>query len=295
MRSLISQQQEVTPNKWRQHFLYSFMRKLFPLILLLSVLATACSNTKPMAGTTKVIAHRGASGYAPENTMASIYKALEMNADYVEIDVHLSKDGKVMVIHDKDLNRTTTGSGLVADHTLEELKQLDAGSWYSEEFAGEQIPTLSEVIAATNGKSVLLIELKIGNVEYEGIEEKIDSIIKAHSAEGWCEIQSFYDHFLEGFIALQPNYKVHKLIVGKIPFLPIYFDHKWRFGALMHWKNKVAGINPNHKFASFRFVNRLHKNGYTCFTWTVNKPEQMKALQLKGIDGLITNYPDLAP
>ncbi len=121
-----------------------------------------------------VIAHRGASGYAPENTLASIRKGLDMGADMVEIDIHLSKDGEVVVIHDATLERTTDGTGKVQSKTLEELKKLNAGSWFGKEFSQEKIPTLKEVIDLMDGKALLLIELKNDskNGMYEDLVEK---------------------------------------------------------------------------------------------------------------------------
>src|SRR5919197_4354903 len=98
-----------------------------------------------------VVGHRGAMGYAPENTLASFELAVEQGADVVELDVHLSRDGQVVVIHDEQLDRTTDGRGLVGDRTLDELKRLDAGSWFDPRFAGQRIPTLHEVLAWASG------------------------------------------------------------------------------------------------------------------------------------------------
>src|SRR5688572_14064462 len=98
-------------------------------------------------GQVQVVGHRGAMGYCPENTMASFQRALELGADWIEFDVHLTRDGGIAVIHDETVDRTTSGRGLVKEHTLAELRQLDAGAWFGAEFAGEPIPSLDDVLA----------------------------------------------------------------------------------------------------------------------------------------------------
>src|SRR5690554_2404438 len=115
-----------------------------------------------------IYAHRGASAYAPENTGAAFRKALDMKADGIELDVHLSKDGHVVVIHDEKVDRTSNGKGLIRDLKLDELKSLDFGAWFSSEFAGEPIMTLDEVLSLLDGwDGILNIELKSGYVLYD--------------------------------------------------------------------------------------------------------------------------------
>lgn len=123
------------------------------------------------------IAHRGAAAYAPENTIASYDLAVDMKADYIEIDVQRSKDGELVVIHDTSVDRTTDGSGKVGDLTLEEMKSLDAGSWKGEQFAGEEIPTFEEVLDRYHGKVGILIEMKSPEL-YPGIEEQVADALK---------------------------------------------------------------------------------------------------------------------
>lgn len=117
------------------------------------------------------IAHRGASGYAPENTFAAFDIAAEMNADFIELDVQLTKDGQIVVIHDDKVDRTTDGSGFVKDFTLKKLQSLDAGSWYGAEFKGERIPLLEEVLKRYHSEIGFLIELK-GHVSQVGLEKQ---------------------------------------------------------------------------------------------------------------------------
>ncbi|MEM6262207.1 MAG: glycerophosphodiester phosphodiesterase family protein [Bacteroidota bacterium] len=241
---------------------------------------------------TVVIAHRGASGTAPENTLSAVKRALEMGADQIEIDVHLSKDGEVIVIHDPTLERTTTGTGTVEEHTLQELKKLDAGTWFSEKFTGEPIPTLEEVLDMIDGKAVLLIEIKHGKQHlYEGISQKVIERVRKKKAASWVIIQSFETEVVEECIELAPDLEVHKLIVTNIPLLPLYTDGKLRFGSPFSFKG-IKGLNPYHKTLSKRFVRKAHKKGWKVFTYTVNEEKAIQRCRELGVDGIITNFPE---
>lgn len=246
-----------------------------------------------------VIAHRGASGYAPENTLASIGKGLEMGADMVEIDVHLSKDGEVMVIHDANLGRTTSGTGEIQSKTLVELKELDAGSWFSETFSKEEIPTLQEVIDLMNGKAKLLIELKNDseNKIYRGLAEKTMEIVNRNQAKSWCILQAFDSEYLWEIANSEQNtdkaFEFHKLIEADFNPLPIYIDTKMRFGTL----EKSIGfqaINPYFIFLDKDKVQKIHSEGFKIFTYTVNEEADMRKIISFAVDGIITNYPDRA-
>jgi glycerophosphoryl diester phosphodiesterase len=118
-----------------------------------------------------IIAHRGASGSAPENTLAAIELAIANKADMIEIDIHQTKDGKLVVIHDDKLDRTTTGKGKINELTLEEIKKHDAGSWFNTSFSNEKVPELKEVLELINGKCKLLIEIKGKPSDYSGLEK----------------------------------------------------------------------------------------------------------------------------
>ncbi len=119
------------------------------------------------------IAHRGASALAPENTMAAFAMAVELGADAIELDLHVSRDGELVVIHDHTLDRTTDGEGPVHTRSLQELKRLDAGRWFGESFAGQRIPTLAEVLDRFSGKIPLALEIKAGSAFFRGIEERV--------------------------------------------------------------------------------------------------------------------------
>src|ERR1700681_4503232 len=121
-----------------------------------------------------VVGHRGAMGHRPENTLASFEHALELGADWIELDVHLTRDGALAVIHDESVDRTTDGHGLVRDHSLLELKLLDAGAWFGPGFVGERVPTLDEVLEFARARNTVVdIEIKNAPIFYAGIEEAV--------------------------------------------------------------------------------------------------------------------------
>ncbi|WP_051541368.1 glycerophosphodiester phosphodiesterase family protein [Caldalkalibacillus mannanilyticus] len=139
-----------------------------------------------------VIAHRGSSQQAPENTLPAIQKAIQDQADAVEIDVQLTKDQEIVVIHDEWLNRTTNGSGLVSSHTFSRIRELDAGSWFSPNFSGVRIPHLEEVLLLLKPLSIELnIELKNGIIPYPGLEEKVIRLIQNYQMEKQVILSSF--------------------------------------------------------------------------------------------------------
>lgn len=271
------------------------------LLYILAAFATSAFTPDTMNNKPLIIAHRGASGSAPENTLLSIDKALEIGVDYIEIDVHLSKDGSVMVIHDHSIDRTTNGHGEIADMTREEIQQYDAGSWWYEKNGlppqVTHIPTLQEVLEHINGKCKLMIELKKGRDYYPGLEKAVLDIVKQYNALSWCEYHSFNDPIIENLLALDSSLTIYKLIVGKLPLLPIYYDgESVKFGSLSkRWKGKLAGVSPNVKFASKLFISTMHKNGLRCYVWTVNDDKKKMQLAKRNVDAVITNYPESKP
>lgn len=224
-----------------------------------------------------IIAHRGASGSAPENTLASFRQAMEIGSDFIELDIHLSKDGELIVMHDETVNRTTNGKGKIKNLTLEQIKNLDAGSWFGNEFKGLVVPTLDEVFQLSNGKIKLLIEVKGNPKKYPGIEKKlIDKIYKYYSKD-WCIVQSFEEEFLNNIHKMDSTIPLHQLIVGKIfPLkIPVF----------------ILAVNPNYHFVSVKKVEKLHLQNKKIFVWTVNEEKKMQKLISMGVDGIITNYP----
>lgn len=227
----------------------------------------------------QIIAHRGFSSRAPENTMAAIHKSLELpQLDMIEVDVHLSKDEQVIVIHDFSLDRTTDKKGQICDLSLEEIAKADAGTWFDQKYAGEKIPTLSEVLDQVVGKKKLLIEIKgKPSRTYPRIVPKIIAEIKKYQAEKWCIIQSFQPTYLEQLNQLHVDIEAHRLVSApcSLPSVP-----------------KVSAINADYHFWSTQRISEVHQQKLKTFVYTVNDLCAIKKAILMGVDGIITNYPE---
>jgi glycerophosphoryl diester phosphodiesterase len=249
--------------------------------------ATEIKNKFPV----KVIAHRGASGHAPENTIAAVKKAIELGANYIEIDVHHTKDKEVVVIHDATLDRTTNHIGQVNLYRLIDIEKFDAGAKYNPLYKGEKIPTLEQVINETKGKAILLIEIKKGTVFYNGIEKDILEIIEKTKAHDWVEVQSFYDPVVKNWLSLNTKIPVQKLMLGNV--FPFYVDYMLNVGSVLKKNEGAAGINPNLNWLGKKLLSKIRAQEKSCYVWTVNEPKDIiKAIDLK-VDGIITNYPEM--
>ena len=241
------------------------------------------------------VAHRGASGVAPENTLAAVEAAAGTGADLVEVDVQRSADGVLVIMHDTTLTRTTNveevfpdrDSYAVADFTFAELRQLDAGSWFDASFVDEPIPTLDEVIAALPAGMGLLLEVKSPEL-YPGLAEDIaqalagsPGLVKASPRAQRLAVQSFNWDFIREYHQLQPNVAVG--LLGGPPS-----DEE-----LVEFSSFVDQINPSHTAVDAAAVERIQELGMTVNVYTVNDPERMGELIDLGVDGIITNYPAL--
>lgn len=247
------------------------------------------ASKKTIAGDTQVVnvvAHRGASGYAPENTIASFDKAVTMGADYIEIDVQRSKDGELVVIHDHMVDRTTNGTGHVRDLTIDELKTLDAGSWKGPEFAGERIPTFDEVLDRYHGRIGILVELKAPEL-YPGIEEEIAATLMEHNLDHSQSeeviIQSFHFESMKKMNKLLPNMPIGVLTAS--------LEHTSN-EALNVFSNYADYFNPQYGLVSQELVERAHSYGLKVGSWTVRSQEVAESLIAAGVDAIITDYPD---
>ncbi|WP_409305163.1 glycerophosphodiester phosphodiesterase [Peribacillus sp. SCS-155] len=231
------------------------------------------------------IAHRGAAGYCPENTLASYRKAVELGADLIEIDVQLSKDGKIVVIHDETVDRTTDGQGDVRNYMLKDLRKLDAGSWYDSGFTGERIPTLREVLDEILPQAGLMIEIKDPHLN-KGIEEKLVEELKSRHipSDQQIMVQSFDQHCIKRF---------HKLL----PSIPAGVLFKYSpLGISSRKISEISGfasfINTKRTMMSPRLAARIKAAGLEAFTWTVNEPREIVKFTNMGLDGITTDYPD---
>jgi glycerophosphoryl diester phosphodiesterase len=238
-----------------------------------------------------VIAHRGASAIAPENTLSAIKKAIEMGVDMIELDVQLTKDKQIVLMHDLTVDRTTNGKGRVRDLTFEEIRKLDAGLWFSKNYEGEKIPTLEEVMQAARGKCKLLIEVKRVKTNKPEIEAKIIQLIDKYDARSWCIVQSFETEVVKNIQSIDSSIECHKLVTMNLPVIPMHLDSRIKTGTIYKYKT-VQSINPYFKMLNKRKVDKIHARGQKIITWTVNEKDDMKRMISYGVDGIITNYPD---
>lgn len=227
-------------------------------------------------------AHRGASGYCPENTMAAFQKAVELGANGIETDVQMSKDGHLVLIHDESLQRTTGTVGFVKDHTLQELQQLDAGSWYHEEFRGEQIPTLEQLLQLAKAHGIYLnLELKNGIVQYPHLEERMAELVKQYGLTEQVIVSSFNHYSLVTMKQAAPEIAT-AVLYNEGLYEP--WDYAKRIGA--------TALHPIRYAVTKEWVEEAKAAGVRYHPFTVNHEEEMKRLLAFGVSGIITDFPD---
>ncbi|MFY0625013.1 MAG: hypothetical protein JXR07_01880 [Reichenbachiella sp.] len=251
----------------------------------------------------KIVGHKGASGYAPENTLVSFQKAMDLGADAIEIDVHFTKDGEVVVFHDEEVSRTTNGEGKIHEFTLAEVKQLDAGSWFDEdllkegevsEFEGEEVPTLEETIDLIHGKLECVIDIKSkGHLYYEGFSKRIVEIIEEKGAKDWCVIQAYDEQYLEDAYQIDSTIQVKKIMMGEDEtHLLAFYIHAKSFTDHRNMHEFYNTLNPHFTTLSQRRIFRFKARGYKVFTYVVNERSDMLKMLNMGVDGIITDFPD---
>ncbi len=233
-----------------------------------------------------IFAHRGASAFAPENTLASFELAVEHGADAIELDVKLSADQQVVVIHDQTVNRTTNGKGRVNQLTLDELKKLDAGAFFSPEYKGETIPTLSEVIEKIAGRLYINIELTNYATPFDNLTQKVAEIVLSHHQEENILFSSFNLITLTKIKRLLPQVPAALLA---LPGIPGAFARS----AIGRWFSPDI-IHPYLKDINPAFMKKQHRLNRRTHVWTVNKPEQLKRLFSLEVEGVFTDDPRLA-
>jgi glycerophosphoryl diester phosphodiesterase len=223
-------------------------------------------------------------GHCPENTLASFERGLALGADWLELDVHLSRDGALVVIHDETLDRTTNGHGPVNQHTLAELKKLDAGGWFDPRFAGEHIPTLDEVLDwARTRKTVVDIEIKNAPVYYAGIEDAVVRSLERHGMTEQVIVISF-DHR-----AVQRVKKLRPAIVTGV----LYACRPADGGLGLARAVGAEALLPHHAYVTREDVRAAHEAGLAVAPWTSSDPEVLKQLIDAGVDAIGTNHPDV--
>jgi glycerophosphoryl diester phosphodiesterase len=229
-----------------------------------------------------VIAHRGCSGRAPENTVAAFGLAIEMKVDLVELDVQFSNDKEIMVIHDETVQRTTNGRGEVAEMTREEIQQLDAGSWFSPRFKGRKVPTLAEVFQLVKpSRSDLLIEIKEGGSLPHNFEKTIVGVVQRYEMQNRVIVQSFSRAALGKTKQADPSLGIGLLI-------------DYRSNNLVTEARAVGAetLVVKSNLIKGEIIEEAHRKGLRVFVWTVNRRAEIKKMLTLGVDGIITDYPE---
>lgn len=230
-------------------------------------------------------AHRGASHDAPENTLAAFRLALEMGADGVELDVQVSKDGEAVVIHDFTVDRTTDGHGAVKDKTMAELRELDAGSWFDKRFAGERIPTLEEVIVEVGQQLLLNIEIKARVLSGAHLVAEVVRLIEDHNLVHRVIVSSFNPFVLRRVKRLNPHIPTGLLYRSDLS------AHLLR--TLLVFLAHPNALHPEKHLITQEYMAWAKKRGCRVNVWTVDEPAEMERLVALGVDGIITNRPDV--
>lgn len=245
------------------------------------------------------VAHRGASGYAPEHTLLSYEEGEDLHGDYIEVDLQMTKDGVLIAMHDEKVDRTTNGTGYVKDMTLAEIKKLDAGSWFNEaypekahpEFVGLKVPTLEEVFQEFGRGARYYIETKAPDV-YPGMEEELLRVLNKYKMTGQNApsskvlVQSFSTESLLKMHELNPKVPLIQLISYSRP--ATITDEQ-----IEDIKEYAIGVGPSYARIDEAYVDKIRDHDLLIHPYTVNAKADMERLLDWGVTGMFTNYPDL--
>jgi glycerophosphoryl diester phosphodiesterase len=268
---------------------------LTTLLVALGLVAPATATAAP-GPDVEVIAHRGSSGAAPENTIAAVDLALSQKADVVENDIQRTADGELVIMHDTTLTRTTDVEQVfpdrapyaVGDFTLAEIRRLDAGSWFAPDFAGERVPTLAEWVDAVGRRAGMLLEVKAPEL-YPGIEVDVDKVLRSLPEfnqalrAGEVAVQSFDHEWLRTYDRLAPDVPTGLLFAGGPP-------SEAQLADAATWAEQA---NPALGDMTEATVDQIHGHGLETHVWTVNGGQDMRRAISWGVDGIITNYPQV--
>ncbi|MFJ8528823.1 glycerophosphodiester phosphodiesterase [Bacillus sp. NPDC094106] len=228
-----------------------------------------------------IFAHRGVKGTHPENTMIAFQEAELIGADGIELDVHLSKDGELVVIHDETVDRTTNGVGLVSEKTVKELQALDAGSHKNPSFHEAKIPTLREVFTWLSTTNLQLnIELKTDVIHYPKIEEKVIELVREYHLSNQIIFSSFNHDSVSVLAKIAPE--IPRAILYDEPLADPIAEAK---------KREAAGLHPNFRLLTKEFVQSAQQQGYVFRPYTINEYKDLQTMIDYGIDVIITDWP----
>lgn len=227
------------------------------------------------------IAHRGASGNAPENTLTAFKKAIEIGVDAVELDLHGTADGEIVAIHDASLDRTTDHRGLVNQATLETIRRADAGGWFAPEFAGEPVPTLTEALACIAEKTIAVLEIKDPL-----IAEAVVAKVRETQTLNLTVIISFHTSVLQTIRSLEPGIPTGWLIGNhNNPVSPEELCQQLgELGSPL--------LNVNHQLITAEFAYEVRRRGIALWCWTVDDIVRMREMKAFGVQGITANYPE---
>ena len=233
-------------------------------------------NLKPEARRPVIVAHRGTSGTAPENTLIAFRRAVEMGFTAMELDVHRTADGQIIVLHDAAVDRTTEGTGAVKEMTLYAIRRLDAGRRRGEEFAGERIPTLAEVCALARGKAFLFVEIKA-----EGIADDVLAVLQAEGMEGQAIVISFSVDTVRRVKEIRPDMAAG-LLTGRGEDMAVA-EQLGADALCLHFAAATAEISQ-----------ALHAQDRVLMVWTVNEPADARRMRDLGADFITSDFPERA-
>jgi glycerophosphoryl diester phosphodiesterase len=269
-------QQQSSRNKPR------FVASLTGLILIAGLVTGLVVNHKldnfVLEDHSNIIAHRGASADAPENTLAAMELAIQQGADWVEIDVQETRDGEVIVLHDSDLKKLGNSNFKVSESSLEELQSVDIGSWMDESFSDQRVPTLQQLLAFCKGRVKVFIELKYYGHEQQ-LEERVAKIVENAGMQDQIAVMSLSYAGIRKMKSIRPEWPV-----GLLSSIAI--------GDITRLEADFFAINA--QFARHSFVKQAHRKNRKVMVWTVNDPITMSAMMSRGVDGIITDKPGLA-
>ncbi len=228
-----------------------------------------------------ILAHRGDSGSAPENTLASFKKAVDKGVDGVEFDVHLTADGVPIVIHDETVNRTTKSEGRVAELSLKEATKMDAGSHYSSEFSHEKIPSLKDVLEIVSGMKIINIELKNNRENYPNIEQKVIELTKDMGVFPKTIFSSFNHYSMINVKKISSDAKVGVLYKA-------WLYEPWKYARRLGIQN----IHPHFRAINKNIVKKCKDNGINVNVYGANDKDKIEYLIKLGVDMIICDFPD---
>ncbi|QDU73096.1 Glycerophosphoryl diester phosphodiesterase [Bremerella volcania] len=247
-------------------------------ILVAILIGTAALESVQLEDNVQIMAHRGASSKAPENTLASFQQAIEDGADWIELDVQETADGQVVVMHDSDFMKLSKDPLKIWDATSDKLKGIDVGSWKSPDFADQRVPTLAEVLALCKDKVGVNIELKYYGHD-QMLEQRVADVVDQQGMNDQVMAMSLKREGVQKMKAIRPQWKVGLLMsvaAGNLSKLDADF------------------LAVNARFADVLLIDQAHDNGKQVFVWTVNDAATMSTMMSRGVDGILTDKPELA-